>query len=45
MSAVRIKLSGQKATFHLIGRIVGAERLLDDAGKEALTRVTLQTKG
>ena len=39
MSAVRIKLSGQKASFHLIGRIVGAERLLDDAGKEALTRM------
>ena len=39
MSAVRIKLTGQKATFHLIGRIVGAERLLDDAGKEALTRM------
>ena len=39
MSAVRIKLSGQRAAFHCIGRIVGAERLLDDAGKEALTRM------
>ena len=39
MSAVRIKLSGQKSTVHLIGRIVGAERLLDDTGKETLVKM------
>ena len=40
MSAIRIKLNGQKASFHCIGRIVGAERLLaDDLSKEVLTKM------
>ena len=37
MSAVRIKLSGEKAVLHCIGRIVAGEMLLDDVAKETLT--------
>ena len=37
MSAVRIKLSGEKSVLHCIGRIVAGEMLLDDVAKETLT--------
>ena len=37
MSAVRIKLSGEKSALHCIGRIVAGEMLLDDVAKETLT--------
>jgi REP-associated tyrosine transposase len=38
-SMIRIKLAGRQAVFHCISRVVGAERLLDDAGKEKLTQM------
>ena len=37
MCALRIKLTGQTASYHLIGRIVAGEKLLDDISKEALS--------
>ena len=39
MSAVRIKLSGEKSVLHCIGRIVAGEMLLDDVAKETLTKM------
>ena len=36
MHTLRIKLPGRKTVFHLISRIVGGERLLDDLCREAL---------
>ena len=39
MSTIRIKLSGQRVAFHCIGRIVGAQRILDEEAKDALTRL------
>ena len=39
MRTRRIKLTGRTFVAHLISRIVGGERLLDDVCKEALTRM------
>ena len=39
MRTRRIKLTGRTSVAHLISRIVGGERLLDDVGKETLTRI------
>ena len=39
MRTRRIKLTGRTSVAHLISRIVGGERLLDDVGKESLTRM------
>jgi len=35
----RIKVKGRLAVYHCVSRIVGAQRLLDDLGKEALVRL------
>ena len=37
MCALRIKLTGQTASYHLVARIVAGEKLLDDVSKEVLS--------
>ena len=37
MCALRIKLTGQTASYHLVARIVAGEKLLDDVSKEILS--------
>ncbi|MBM3882729.1 MAG: hypothetical protein FJ387_23905, partial [Verrucomicrobia bacterium] len=39
MRTVRIKVKGRPAVYHCVSRIVGAQRLLDDLGKETLVRL------
>ncbi|MBM3883829.1 MAG: transposase, partial [Verrucomicrobia bacterium] len=39
MKAARIKIKGRPAVYHCVSRIVGAQRLLDDLGKETLVRL------
>jgi REP element-mobilizing transposase RayT len=39
MRTPRIKLANRTAVYHAISRVVGAERLLDDLGKETLTQM------
>ena len=39
MRTRRIKLTGRTSVAHLISRVVGSERLLDNIGKEVLTRM------
>ncbi|MBM3880520.1 MAG: transposase [Verrucomicrobia bacterium] len=39
MKTTRIKVRGRIAVYHCVSRIVGAQRLLDDLGKETLVRL------
>ncbi|MBM3878988.1 MAG: transposase, partial [Verrucomicrobia bacterium] len=39
MRLTRIKVKGRSAVYHCVSRIVGAQRLLDDLGKETLVRL------
>ncbi|MBM3879266.1 MAG: transposase [Verrucomicrobia bacterium] len=39
MRTTRIKVKGRPAVYHCVSRIVGAQRLLDDLGKETLVRL------
>ena len=39
MRMARIKLSGETAVYHCISRVVGAQMLLDDLGKEKLVQI------
>jgi len=39
MRTARIKIKGRPAVYHCVSRIVGAQRLLDDLGKETLVRL------
>ncbi|MBM3881498.1 MAG: transposase [Verrucomicrobia bacterium] len=39
MKMTRIKVKGRTAVYHCVSRIVGAQRLLDDLGKETLVRL------
>jgi len=39
MRSTRIKVKGRTAVYHCVSRIVGAQRLLDDLGKETLVRL------
>ncbi|MBM3880253.1 MAG: transposase, partial [Verrucomicrobia bacterium] len=39
MRLTRIKVKGRPAVYHCVSRIVGAQRLLDDLGKETLVRL------
>ncbi|MBM3882029.1 MAG: transposase, partial [Verrucomicrobia bacterium] len=39
MRLTRIKIRGRPAVYHCVSRIVGAQRLLDDLGKETLVRL------
>ncbi|MBM3878517.1 MAG: hypothetical protein FJ387_02195 [Verrucomicrobia bacterium] len=39
MRRARIKIKGRTAVYHCVSRIVGAQRLLDDLGKETLVRL------
>ncbi|MBM3881755.1 MAG: chemotaxis protein CheW [Verrucomicrobia bacterium] len=39
MKTTRIKVKGRIAVYHCVSRIVGAQRLLDDLGKETLVRL------
>ncbi|MBM3881306.1 MAG: transposase, partial [Verrucomicrobia bacterium] len=39
MRTTRIKVKGRTAVYHCVSRIVGAQRLLDDLGKETLVRL------
>jgi len=39
MRKTRIKVKGRPAVYHCVSRIVGAQRLLDDLGKETLVRL------
>ena len=45
MCALRIKLTGQTASYHLIGRIVAGEKLLDDVAKEMLSGMLRKMAG
>ena len=45
MSTARIKLTGQTACYHCIGRAVGAERLFGELEKEILTGMLWKLAG
>ena len=45
MHTIRIKMPGRIAVFHLISRIVGGERLLDDLCREVLTGMMWKLAG
>ena len=45
MSTARIKLTGQTACYHCIGRAVGAEHLFGDVEKEILTGMLWKLAG
>ena len=45
MSTARIKLTGQTACYHCIGRVVGAERLFGELEKEILTGMLWKLAG
>ena len=45
MIMARIKLTGRKAVFHCVSRIVGGQNLLDEVSKEKLTELLWRMAG